>query len=311
MFQVIRETHVAFMASRKRAYLVSIALCLLGFASIFLHKGLRMGVDFSGGRLFEYRFSEPVQAEELRAAVAELGIVGGEVQEMGEGGRDFIVRIPVSDQEAAADQVGPSRQIREKIEADHPGLTAELRKEELVGPRVGRELRGKATKAVIISLVLILLYVAVRFELRFAVGGVVALAHDVLITVGVLSLLDIEFTITIIAALLTIGGYSINDTVIVFDRIREQRRQMIGHRLSEIMDVSINQTLSRTIITSFTTLLSALALFLLGGDVIRDFALTMLIGITIGTYSSIYVASALALEMAKDPVIGPPPEAAA
>jgi preprotein translocase subunit SecF len=215
------------------------------------------------------------------------------------------VRIPVSEEEAPASDTGPSAQFIEKVNQRHPGVTAELRKEELVGPRIGEELRGKAIKAIVISLLLILLYVGFRFEFKFALGGVVALAHDVLITTFVLSLLDVEFTIPIVAALLTIGGYSINDTVIVFDRIREQSRQLIGHRLSEVMDISINQVLSRTIITSATTFLAAGALYLLGGEVIHDFALTMLIGIIVGTYSSIYVASALALEIAKNPIVAP------
>ncbi|MCA9754332.1 MAG: protein translocase subunit SecF [Candidatus Eisenbacteria bacterium] len=303
MFQILHETHIPFLAIRKRAYVLSIALCVIGLASLTLHKGLRLGVDFAGGRLFEYRFSETMEAEELRDILTQIGATGGEVQEMGSEGHDFIVRIPVSDEEAAADEAGPSRLFVEKVKEMHPGVTAELRKEELVGPRVGQELRGKAIKAIVISLVLILLYVGVRFEFKFALGGVVALAHDVLITVFVLSLLDVEFTIPIVAALLTIGGYSINDTVIVFDRIREQSRQLIGHRLSEVMDISLNQVLSRTIITSLTTFLAAGALYLLGGEVIHDFALTMLIGIIIGTYSSIYVASALALEIARNPII--------
>ncbi|MEZ4652269.1 MAG: protein translocase subunit SecF [Candidatus Eisenbacteria bacterium] len=210
-----------------------------------------------------------------------------------------MVRVPVSDTEAAAADKGPSALLLDALQTEKPGLSGELLREELVGPRVGSELRQKAFWAVLISLVLILAYVGFRFEIRFAVGGVIALAHDVLVVLALFSVLNIEITIPVVAALLTIGGYSINDTVVVFDRIREQSRLHVGQKISDVMDLSINQTLSRTIITAFTTFLAALSLVIFGGEVIHDFALAMVVGVAIGTYSSIFVASALALDMSK------------
>ncbi len=309
MFRIIGDTHIPFMSIRRRTYVVSALLIIVGFVSLFAHKGLKLGVDFAGGRLFEYQFSEPLEVDELRSVLDAMGIAGGEVQEIGEDGTDFIVRIPIADDEAsvgAPDEEGISTAFASEIEARHPGIQADLRLEELVGPRIGAELRGKAFRAVGVALFLILLYVGFRFEFKFALGGVAALAHDVLLTVFVFSLFDIEFTIPIVAALLTIGGYSINDTVVVFDRIRERSRTMIGSRLEEVMDTSINEVLSRTLVTSITTFFSAGALWLFGGQVIHDFAFAILIGIVVGTYSSIYVASAIALEISKNEVVTAP-----
>ncbi|MCA9730120.1 MAG: protein translocase subunit SecF [Candidatus Eisenbacteria bacterium] len=299
MFEIIRETHVPFMAIRRRAYIFSIALIAVGIVSYFVHGGFRLGVDFSGGRLIEYKFNESVDPGTIRNTLTKIGIQGGEVQEVGREHTSFIVRVPVSDTEAAAADKGPSALLLDALQKEKPGLSGELLREELVGPRVGSELRQKAFWAVLISLVLILAYVGFRFEIRFAVGGVIALAHDVLVVLALFSVLNIEITIPVVAALLTIGGYSINDTVVVFDRIREQSRLHVGQKISDVMDLSINQTLSRTIITAFTTFLAALSLVIFGGEVIHDFALAMVVGVAIGTYSSIFVASALALDMSK------------
>ena len=300
MFRIVKDTKIPFLSIRRRVYLISITLLIVGVVSVAMKGGLELGVDFAGGRLFEYRFSETIQAEELRSILEDVGVAGGEVQEVGDSGLDFMIRIPVADQEVRAQDAGsdgPSALFVRAVAEAHPGISADLRREELVGPRVGAELRKKAFYAISIALFLILLYVAFRFQVKFGVGGVVALAHDVLVTVIIFSFLGIEFTIPIVAALLTIGGYSINDTVVVFDRIREQSKYSKGELLEDVMNRSINMTLGRTLVTSITTLLAAGSLYFLGGEVLHDFALAILIGIAVGTYSSIYVASAIALEM--------------
>jgi preprotein translocase SecF subunit len=299
MFQIVHNTRIPFMKYRRYAYGFSLVVILIGVASLLAHGGkFRLGVDFSGGRLIEYRFDHPVTAAELRTTVEHLGLRDAEIQEAGTGGLDFLVRLPVAEEKLATEK-SPSDAILAQLQQEKPGLKGEIRREEVVGPRVGKELRGKALIAVLISLIGILIYVGVRYEFTYALGGVLSLAHDVLITLLMFSVFNKEITIPIIAALLTIGGYSINDTVVVFDRIREQSRLLQKRSLSDVMDISVNQTLSRTLITSATTFYAVVALFALGGEVIHDFSFAMLIGIGFGSYSSIYVASALALEIAQ------------
>ena len=189
------------------------------------------------------------------------------------------------------DQAGPAQ-----CRGAHPGTTVELRRTESVGPKVGSELRQKAIWAVLCSLGVILLYVGIRYEFKYAFGAVVALLHDVLVTLGVLCFLHREISLTVLAALLTIAGYSVNDTIVVFDRIRERSKALRKEKHSRVMDIAVNETLSRTVITAFTVFLTSLALFIWGGEVLRDFSLAMLVGVGFGTYSSVYVASALALD---------------
>jgi preprotein translocase subunit SecF len=207
-----------------------------------------------------------------------------------------MIRLPAETERVATDQ-GPARAILNRIQQEKPGLTGELLREEVVGPKVGKELRGKATLAVLLALVGILLYVGWRYEFSFALGGVVALAHDVIVALLFLAVFNKEITIQIIAALLTIAGYSINDTVVVFDRIREQSKIGGKRSLEDTINTAVNHTLSRTLITTATVLYAVAALFYLGGEVIHDFAFCMSIGVGFGTYSSVYVASALALEL--------------
>ena len=302
MFEIIRETHFPFMAVRRRAYMFSAALILMGIVSFIVRGGFNLGVDFAGGRLIEYRFDEAVDPGLIRSSLSDMGMEGSEVQQVGDE-RSFIVRLPVSDEEAAAGDLGPSTLLLQSLQRQAPGLTGEVLREELVGPRVGAELREKAIWAVVISLALILGYVAMRFEFKYAVGGVVALLHDVVVVLAIFSVLDKEITIQVVAALLTIAGFSINDTVVIFDRIREHSRLHMGDKLAELIDLGINQTLSRTIITSLTVLLTALALLFFGGDVIHDFALAMTLGILVGSYSTIFVAAALALDIAKSDTV--------
>ncbi len=297
MLELIKELHFPFMRHRAKAYAFSAVVILIGLVSLVMNKGFLLGVDFAGGRMIEYRFSQPVETEDLRHVLNGLDMGDSEIQKAGESGTSFLLRIPVAATEQKATET-PSAKILAALQAAKPGLTGEIRREELVGPKVGKELQGQATWAVLLSLIAILVYVGVRYEFKFALGGVIALAHDVIVALLMCSVFRIEITIPIVAALMTIGGYSINDTVVVFDRIREEMRLRQGQPLEQVMDFSIAKTMSRTLLTSLTTLFSALALFVFGGEVIHGFAFCMLVGVAFGTYSSVYVASALALEVA-------------
>lgn len=305
MFRIIRETNIDFMGARKVALIISLALIVAGLVSLLAHGGPRYSVDFSGGRLVDLGFgSSDVVAADVRASLARIGLPDVEVQHYGadnlsEEGNGVILRFK-DDQTLATtsgDAASPSAAIIEALEADNPGLSVDLRREESVGPKIGSELRGRAVQAILYALALILVYVGIRFEFIFALGAVVALFHDVFITLGLFSILNIEVSLPVVAALLTIAGYSINDTIVVFDRIRERRKGDQRRRIKEVINKSINQMLARTIIMSVTTLFSALALYLFGGAVIHDFALAIVIGVVIGTYSSIFVATALVYEI--------------
>ncbi len=296
MLELIKPTKFPFMTYRKRAYMFSIAVLLVGLAFVFIRGGFRLGVDFAGGRLIEYRFDRDVSTESLRAVLQQLGVAGGEIQKVDDTGRDYLVRLPLAESEQAANEQGPSTQILESLQAQNPGLTGEIRREELVGPRVGKELRWQATVAVTLALLGILGYVAIRYEWRLAVGGVIALSHDVLVTLLMCAIFDVEITISIIAALMTIGGYSINDTVVVFDRVREVAKLHPGDSMETVMNRAINETLSRTILTGLATIMCLFSLYFFGGQVIHDFAWAMLIGVIFGIYSSVYVAAGVALE---------------
>ena len=295
MLQVLVGSKIPFMRYRRYAYIFSLIIILAGAVSVVMRGGFRLGVDFAGGVLVEYRFDQKLQADHLRQALAKGGFSDAEIQ-ASEGGETFLIRVP-SPEERVAGEAAPSARILEAIHGELPNLKAELLREEVVGPRVGRELRGKAFWAVLVALLCILVYVGVRYEFKFALGGVAALGHDILVVLGILSLTNKEITIPIIAALLTLGGYSINDTIVVFDRIRERLKGSGRAPDAEIFDLSINQTLSRTIMTALTVFLTVEALLFMGGSVIHDFAFAMAVGVGFGTYSSIFVASALALDI--------------
>jgi len=290
MWQLLSGTNYNFMKSRRLAYVISGVLIVGSLVSLVLHGGPRLSIDFAGGVLLQVKFDRVVSAETIRSAVERAGLEGSEIQAVGDGG-EVLIR---------AKRTGDTKElflsVEKALQKEIPGLQVDLRRLETVGPKIGKELRGKAVWAVLWSLIGILIYVSWRYEFRFAVGAVVALFHDTFITLGVFSVLNKEISLPIVAALLTIAGYSINDTIVVFDRIREQRRILRRQKMYDIINISVNQTLSRTVITALTTLFAVLALFLFGGEVIHDFAFAMLIGIVIGTYSSIFVASALVLE---------------
>ena len=292
MLQMLIGTHFPFMKHRRIAYLFSGSLIVATVVWLVVHGGPRYGVDFTGGTLLQIRTSQVLPADQVRGALDAGGFRGIELQQMaGENRDEYLLRMKG---ESARD---PFNGIQGAIQAKFPGVTVERRRTETVGPRVGTELRQKAIWAVLGSLLGILLYVGIRYEFKFALGAVVALFHDVFITLGMLCFTGREVSLTVLAALLTIAGYSINDTIVVFDRIRERSKALRKETHSRAMDIAVNETLSRTVITSLTVFLTAVALFVWGGEVLRDFSFAMLVGVGFGTYSSVYVASALALDI--------------
>jgi preprotein translocase SecF subunit len=292
MLQMLIGTHFPFMKHRRIAYVFSGSLVLATAVWLVVHGGPRYGVDFTGGTLLQIRTSQVLPADQVRGALDAGGFHGIELQQMtGENRDEYLLRMKG---EAAHDAFDG---IQGAIRAKFPNVTVERRRTETVGPRVGNELRQKAIWAVLGSLLGILLYVGLRYEFKFALGAVVALFHDVFITLGMLCFTGREVSLTVVAALLTIAGYSINDTIVVFDRIRERSKALRKETHSRAMDIAVNETLSRTVITSLTVFLTAVALFAWGGEVLRDFSFAMLVGVGFGTYSSVYVASALALDI--------------
>jgi preprotein translocase subunit SecF len=281
-----------FVGLRFKMLLVSWTLIAIGLASVYWHGGLRYGIDFAGGTMVHVKFAAPTAISDIRVALARPELREVVVQDVGTGSREFQVRVLGAEE-------GGSAAVASAIKA---GLlekfgegTYDVLRVETVGPKVGKDLWRDAILAVLAATLVMGAYIAMRFELRFGVGAAIALVHDVLMTIGALSLANMEFDLTTVAALLTVVGYSVHDTVIVSDRIRENMRKMRRESLATIMNLSINETLSRTLITSGTAVLVTLALFLLGGSVIHSFAFTLLVGFIVGTYSSIYVASPVVL----------------
>jgi preprotein translocase subunit SecF len=284
---------IDFVSLRLKMLAVSCSLILIGLGSVWMHGGLNYGIDFAGGTMVHVRFPGQTPIGDIRAAL-EGAVRGLVVQDVGQGGREFQIRAlgsaAVNDQAAAAADA-----IREGLKARFGEGSYDVLRVETVGPKVGRELWKNATLAVLASTLMMGVYIAFRFDFRFGIGAAVALIHDVLITIGALSLANMEFDLTTVAALLTVVGFSVNDTVIISDRIRENLRKMRRESLGTIINLSINETLSRTIITSGTAVLVTTALFLLGGPVIHSFAFALMVGFIVGTYSSIYVASPIVL----------------
>ena len=283
------KTKIDFMARRKLATNLSIILMLVAISSVIL-QGLNLGIDFTGGTLVEVGYKEPAQLSSIREALNNAGFSEATAQHFGTS-KDVLIRI--------APQEGiDSSELSDKAFAaldQAASGEADLRRVEFVGPQVGEELTEDGGLAMLYALFGILIYVALRFEYRFALGSVIALIHDVLITIGIFSVFQIEFDLPVLAAVLAVIGYSLNDTIVVYDRIRENFRKIRKGTSPEIINTSLNQTLSRTLVTSLTTLLVLFALFLFGGEIIHGFALALIIGVVVGTYSSIYVASTAVL----------------
>lgn len=330
--------NIDFIGRRRMAHLISGTLILLTILFLIFRGGPNYGVDFAGGILIQVRFNHPITPDEIRGALKSIAMEDSIIQEFGEKGEfEYLIRVNKTDIELS----GLSSKVQKSLSSMFSEENVEIRRVEMVGPKVGKDLRQKALFAIFYALLFIAIYISGRFELKwlmsiimaislafvvyitstfgvsvtwlivmallvtlglcwflnlkYALGAIIALVHDVTITVGVFALTEREISLSIIAAFLTIVGYSLNDTIIVFDRIRENLRRFRRRPFEQTMNISINQTLSRTILTSSTTLVVVLALFILGGGVIHDFAFALLVGIVVGTYSSIFVASPILL----------------
>jgi len=293
-----------FLGKRKLAMAFSLALIAVSLISLATMR-LNFGIDFTGGTLVEVGYEQPVELAPVREALAAADFEAAMVQHFGTS-RDVLVRL------APHEEIAPAELSNHAFEALEQAAESgvELRRVEFVGPQVGDELTEDGGLAMLYALFGILVYVALRFEYRFAVGAVIALIHDVLITIGVFSLFQVEFDLPVLAAVLAVIGYSLNDTIVVYDRIRENFRKMRKGSTIEIINRSLNQTLSRTLVTSSTTLMVLLALFFVGGEIIHGFALALILGVVVGTYSSIYVASTalVMLGVSKEDLLPPEKE---
>lgn len=281
--------HIDFLGKRKIGLIVSGVLILISVISLF-SQGLKFGIDFTGGTLVEIGYPQAAELGAIRGTLEDTGFSDYTVQHFGTS-KEVLIRLASKQGVSAADL---SNQVMDALNQDSQ-QNGDLRRVEFVGPQVGKEIKEDGGLALLAALLCILLYVAWRFEYRFALGSVAALAHDVIITLGFFSILQLEFDLTVLAALLAVIGYSLNDTIVVFDRIRENFRKMRKGTPEEIMNTSLNQTLSRTLMTSLTTLLVLIALALVGGEIIHNFAIALIFGVVIGTYSSIFVASPIVL----------------
>ena len=289
------------------AGILSAVLIVLGVASMVMRGGPKLSIDFIGGTMVAVNYTEPVDINEVRSALDQVTIDGqtfdfsnAEIKHFGDES-NVVVRLPNMEDEP--EQF--AHKFVEKMAAAFPALVPDNKTDfilsiEKVGPKIGAELSGDAVMAIFSALALILVYISIRFEFKYAVGAIAALTHDVLITLGIFSLMDFEVSLAVIAAFLTIVGYSLNDTIVIFDRIRENVKGLKNATLSSVINESINQSLSRTIITSLTTLFVVMVLFLVGGEVIHTFAFAMIVGVIVGTYSSVFVASPVVIKMGSD-----------
>lgn len=277
------NTNIQFLKFKKAALIMSITICFFSIFSLFLN-GLNFGIDFKGGTLIEVSSENSINISNVRSVLSSLNLGDVQIQNFGSE-KNILVRIEVSSSEN-------NSSVLSKI-TDQLILFGKIQRTEVVGPKISSELIQKGILAIISAVGLMLFYIWIRFEWQFSLGAVLALIHDVIITIGIFSFFQIEFNLSIIAALLTIIGYSMNDTVVVYDRIRENLRKYKKQDLYDLINISINQTLSRTVLTSFTTLLALFSLYIFGGQVIKGFTLAMIIGVFIGTYSSTFIASQL------------------
>ena len=284
------NTKIDFIGRRKIAFVLS-GLLIIASMGFFAIKGLNYGIDFKGGILMEVRTPGPANIDALRSKLSGLGLGEVAIQEFGQP-TDVLIRVERQPGGEKAQQVAV-----DKVQTALGTTVASYRRTEFVGPKVGGELIQAGVLAVVLSLFAIMVYVWFRFEWQFSVGAVVALIHDVIVTIGIFSVLGLEFNLATVAAILTIAGYSINDTVVVFDRIRENLRKFKTMGIEDLLNLSLNQTLSRTLLTSVTTLLALFAIFFFGGAVIRDFAFALIWGVFVGTYSSVYVASPVVMKL--------------
>lgn len=285
-------TNIDFVAKMNKAVFISWILILIGIISLIYHKGPNWGVEFAGGTEVHIKFAKDVESEQIRNILNSAGYPAESVQQLGlPQDNEYLVRF--SPDVVAFDKI---QEFQDKLEGMVKSVPefegASVLRIDYIGPRVGAELIRKAIISVLLGCVGILLYLMIRFEFEFALGAVIATFHDLLITLGAISIMDKEFTLTLVAALLTVIGYSVNDTIVIFDRIRENMRKGAKGGFRQLVNESVNQTLSRTVVTGISVLFVLLSLFLLGGSVIHDFAFTLIVGVIVGCYSSIFVASA-------------------
>lgn len=284
--ELLTNTNFKFIDKTRYTWVISALLILAGVVSLITHGGPHLGIDFTGGTILQVRVLPAPELSQVRSMFEDAGFAGVQVQDFG---APEELLITFADVESG--QLDAAEDMRAVLINGLPDATVEMRREESVGPKIGGELKTAAMNSIVAALVLIVLYITVRFVFRYGIAAIIALVHDVLITLGVFSLMDKEITLSIIAAFLTIIGYSLNDTIVVFDRIRENMKLRRRESYREVINRSINETLSRTIVTSVTTLFVAGTLYALGGAVIHDFAFALCFGVVIGTYSSIFVAS--------------------
>jgi preprotein translocase subunit SecF len=285
------DTHFNFIGKKKFTIWISAVAILFSLGSILYHGGLRYGVDFAGGLLIQIKFSKPVSISEVRSALEAMGSKDAMVQNFG-GENEFLIRV----EKSSGDLDEASKTMQISLQDRFKDKTLEIRRAEVVGPKVGKDLKRKALWAVGLSFLAILIYVAFRFhEFAYGLGGIVALFHDIIVTYGAISVFDLEYSLSILAVILTIIGFSINDTIVIFDRVRENIKKMRKENLETIFNVSINETLGRTILTTGTVMMVVLILFFFGGPVIHDFTTALIVGLITGTYSTVYVASPVVL----------------
>jgi preprotein translocase subunit SecF len=285
------DTRFDFIGKKNFTLWVSAIAILISLGSIFFHGGLKYGVDFAGGILLQIKFSKAVDISEVRNALEAIGSKDAMVQKFG-GENEFLIR----GEKASGDLEEMSRKMQSSLQGQFKDNALEIRRTEVVGPKVGRDLKEKAIWATALSFLAILVYVAFRFrQLSYGLGGIVALFHDIVVTFGAISILNIEFSLNVLAVILTIIGFSINDTIVIFDRVRENIKKMRKDSLETIFNTSINECLGRTILTSGTVMMVVLILFFFGGPVIHDFTTALIVGLISGTYSTVYIASPVVL----------------
>jgi len=285
------DTRFDFIGKKKFTIWISAIALLISLGSVFFHGGLRYGVDFAGGILIQIKFSKPVSISEVRKAMEATGSKEAMVQAFG-AENEFLIRI----EKASEDLEAMSKKIQGSLQEQFKDKALEIRRVEIVGPKVGKDLKEKALWAVGLAFLGILIYVAFRFhDFAYGLGGIAALLHDILITYGAISIFNLEYSLSLLAVILTIIGFSINDTIVIFDRVRENIKKMRKENLETIFNVSINETLGRTILTSGTVMMVILILFFFGGPVIHDFTTALIIGLISGTYSTVYIASPVVL----------------
>ncbi|MGH7675304.1 MAG: protein translocase subunit SecF [Gemmatimonadales bacterium] len=293
MIELFRTPNYDFIGKRRWAYLVSVVAILVSLATMAVRGGLRYDIDFTGGTLIQVRFEQAPDIGRIRASLAKIGLGESVIQQFGDP-REYILRIPLT----SANQEEVGRRVQGALTADPSLGKLEIRRVEFVGPQVGRDLQLQAMYAVVAGLIGILLYIALRFDLKGGVAAIIAVFHDVIVSLGAISIANREFSLPVLAALLTIIGFSVNDTIVAYDRLRENRGRGAprGSTFAHMMNLAINQTLSRTVLTSLTVFFSTAILLFFGGKTLEDFAFVLFVGVVTGTYSTVYVASAIVVD---------------